>query len=397
MKTLKLAALLLTGLLTSTAHAQGSKYKVFLNLSYSGNSWQDLAANGVKALAATAPYDKTVEFKTIISGTDVQRQISDIQSMVASGANAILLYPLSPTALNRAIRQACQKGVVVMAYDSTVTEPCAYNVTSLSARYGSNIAQWIVNELKGKGEVVLNHGVAGTSNTVINDEQAMKVFKQYPGIKIVAEFYGNWNDATSQQEMAKALAAHPNVDAVWTVDGTYGTLQAFIQNRPGRLPVIAGQSNNGFRLQIADKALQAKGLKGLSTSSGPAIGGYAFKLMMEILTKKKTLTGHAVEYPLPWVPANTIKLCTGERLEKGCNTFPAGKVAPLFLNTALDATFLPELTLPAVQTGKAAAGTTISTLPAVKYAQPLPGVTCTSCTAPADAWKPTLVKPIPPK
>jgi ribose transport system substrate-binding protein len=314
--------------------------------------------------------------------------------MVSAGANAIILYPLSPTALNRAIRAACQKGVVVMAYDSTVTEPCAYNVTSLSARYGSNIAQWIVNQLGGKGEVVINHGVAGTANTVINDELAMKVFKQYPGIKIVSEFYGNWNDATSQQEMAKALAAHPNVDAVWTVDGTYGTLQAVMQNRPNRLVVIAGQSNNGFRLQIADKALQAKGLKGLSTSSGPSIGGYAFKLMMEIVTKQKTLTGHTVEFPLPWVPAAEVKLGTGDKLENGCNTFPAGKVSPLFLNTALNAQLLPELSLTAVQSGKATAGVKIQALPAVKYAANLPGVTCTDCKAAADAWKPTLVTPI---
>lgn len=392
----KLAAvtLALTGMFSMGAHAQGTKYKVFLNLSYSGNSWQDLAANGIKALATTAPYDKSVEFKTIISGTDVQRQISDIQSMVSAGANAIILYPLSPTALNRAIRAACQKGVVVMAYDSTVTEPCAYNVTSLSARYGSNIAQWIVNQLGGKGEVVINHGVAGTANTVINDELAMKVFKQYPGIKIVSEFYGNWNDATSQQEMAKALAAHPNVDAVWTVDGTYGTLQAVMQNRPNRLVVIAGQSNNGFRLQIADKALQAKGLKGLSTSSGPSIGGYAFKLMMEIVTKQKTLTGHTVEFPLPWVPAAEVKLCTGDKLENGCNTFPAGKVSPLFLNTAMNDQLLPELSLTAVQSGKATAGVKIQALPAVKYAANLPGVTCTDCKAAADAWKPNLVTPI---
>ena len=114
------AAMLALG--SAPANAQET-YKVFLNMSYSGNTWQASAANGIKALASTAPYDKSVEFKTVISGTDVQRQISDLQSMIASGANAILLYPLSPTALNRVIKQACDKGVVVFTYDSTVTEP----------------------------------------------------------------------------------------------------------------------------------------------------------------------------------------------------------------------------------------------------------------------------------
>src|SRR3954454_20324131 len=86
------------------AQAQDKPYKVFLDMSYSGNIWQAAAANGIKALATTPPYDKMIEFKTIISGTDVQKQISDIQSMIGAGANAIIIYPLSPTALNRVIQ-----------------------------------------------------------------------------------------------------------------------------------------------------------------------------------------------------------------------------------------------------------------------------------------------------
>src|SRR6267378_6320243 len=74
-----LAALLAPGSAIAEDH-----YKVFLDMSYSGNTWQAAAANGIKALASTPPYDKSVEFKTVISGTDVQRQISDIQSMIAA-------------------------------------------------------------------------------------------------------------------------------------------------------------------------------------------------------------------------------------------------------------------------------------------------------------------------
>src|ERR1700741_4704616 len=81
------------------------KYKVFLDMSYSGNTWQAAAANGIKALAGTPPYDKLVEFKTIISGTDVQRQISDIQSMIAAGAKSVNLYLLCPLRLNRVVEQ----------------------------------------------------------------------------------------------------------------------------------------------------------------------------------------------------------------------------------------------------------------------------------------------------
>lgn len=256
------AAALAAGSLATAAPAHAEHYKVFLDMSYSGNIWQAAAANGIKALAETPPYDKEVEFKTVISGTDVQRQISDIQSMVAAGANAILIYPLSSTALNRVVRQACEKHVLVFTYNSTVTEPCAYNVSNITARYGSNSAQWMVNAMGGKGEVVINHGVAGTSVTKVYDEQAFHIFHKYPGIKIVGEFYGNWNDALSQEGVSKILAAHPNLDAIWTVDGTYGSLQAVMKNRPDRLVVIAGQSNNGYRLAIGDFGVAEQGTEG---------------------------------------------------------------------------------------------------------------------------------------
>ena len=389
------AALAVAGGLAMPAPARAAKYKVFLDMSYSGNIWQAAAANGIKALAETAPYDKEVEFKTVISGTDVQRQISDIQSMVAAGANAILIYPLSATALNRVVRQACQQHVLVFTYDSTVTEPCAYNVSNITARYGANSAQWMVNALGGKGEVVINHGVAGTSVTKVYDEQAFHVFRKYPGIRIVGEFYGNWNDALSQEGVSKILAAHPNLDAIWTVDGTYGSLQAVMKNRPDRLVVLAGQSNNGYRLAISDPALQKKGLKGLSSSAGPAVGPYAFKSMMEVLTGQQKPTGHNIEYPLPWVPYQDIKMCSGEKFESGCNVFPEGKVPPLFIDTSLNGDLLPELNLTAVEKGEPMPDATIQALPAFRYADNLPGVNCTDCKAPADWLEPNLVKPIP--
>jgi len=376
-------------------HAEDNHYKVFLDMSYSGNIWQAAAKNGIKALAETAPYDKQVAFKTVISGTDVQHQISDLQSMIADGANAIILYPLSPTALNRVIRQACDQHVLVFAYDSTVTEPCAYNVSAITARYGANSAQWMVNQMGGKGEVVINHGVAGTSVTKTYDAEAVAIFGKYPGIKVVGEFYGNWNDATSQEGVSRILAAHPNLNAIWTVDGTYGSLEAVMKNRPNQLVTIAGQSNNGYRLLIADKAMQDKGLKGVSSSSGPAVGPYAFKVMMEVLTRKLKLEHHNVQYPLPWVPYQDVKMCSGDRFVDGCNAFPEGKVTPLFIDTALDGALLPELSLQSIQEGKATPGASMQPLSSVTYASNLPGINCADCKASPEAMEPDLVKPIP--
>lgn len=374
------------------AHAQGAHYKVFLDLSYSGNVWQAEAANGIAALAHTPPYDKEVTFKEVISSTDVQHQISDLQSMIAAGANAILFYPVSGTGLNRVIEQGCKRHVLMFAYDSSVTAPCAYNVASLSQGYAPNSAQWIINQLGGKGTVVINHGVAGTALTEVMSRQLLHVFGEYPGIHIL-QFYGSWNDAISQEAMAKILAADPNVDAVWSKDGNWGVLQALMQHRPNRLAVMSGQSNNGYRLAMGDPTLQKKGLIGLSAGSGPADGPYAFKVMMEVLTGQLKPTGHNISYPMPWVPYDKIKVCTGDSFVNGCNVFPASKVPASFIDTSLDGTYLPELNLASVQTGAPVPGMTIQKLQPLRYEGSLPGVNCVNCKAPAGWLDPTFIKP----
>ncbi len=42
------------------AKTKDGKYLIYLSLSYSGNAWQSEAANIVKALAKTPPFDQTV-------------------------------------------------------------------------------------------------------------------------------------------------------------------------------------------------------------------------------------------------------------------------------------------------------------------------------------------------
>lgn len=109
----------------------------------------------------------------------------------------------------------------------------------------------------------------------------------------------------------------------------------------------------------------------------------------------KKLKSNNVEYPLPWVEAKDVKVCHGDRFVNSCNVFPEGKVPPLFVDTALDGTLIPELSLDAVQTGNPTPGATIQPLPALKYAADLAGVNCQKCNPPADWIEPNLVKPIP--
>src|SRR5580692_6746038 len=86
--------------LTVSAQAADKKFKIFLSMSYIGNDWQAEAANMVKAMAAHKDFADKVDLQVQVAGPNAQRQIQQLNAMVQQGAQAIVVYPISPTALN---------------------------------------------------------------------------------------------------------------------------------------------------------------------------------------------------------------------------------------------------------------------------------------------------------
>src|ERR1700721_2153181 len=80
-----------------------------------GYDWQAEAANMVKAMAASLGPDK-LSLEVQVSGPNAQRQIQQINAMVQAGAEAIVVFPILPTALNQVAKRACDKGVKIFAY-----------------------------------------------------------------------------------------------------------------------------------------------------------------------------------------------------------------------------------------------------------------------------------------
>ena len=279
-------------------------------------------------------------------------------------------------------------------YSGTVTEPCAHNVSYITAGFSQNTAQALVNMLHGKGKIFLDRGVPGNSVDKQNYQGAMSVFSKYPGIKILQEYYGMWNDQTTQQETAKALASHPDVDGIWGQNGEGGIIKALLASGQTKLIPVTGENGNWFRLALINPDYQKRGLEGVSSGDPIATSAYAFKLMMETLLKKRTLTLHNIQYPLPWVTASQIKVCQGDTFVDGCNVFPAGKVPDSFNDEIFNATLTPEVSLGSALNGTPTPGATIQALPAAVTPAPnLPGINCENCTAPADIYKLTVEQP----
>src|ERR1700739_4764657 len=247
-----LSAALAAGIAAAPTVNAAQKHKIFLSMSYIGNDWQAEAANMVKAMAAHKDFADKVDLQVQVAGPNAQRQIQQINAMVQQNAQAIVVYPISPTALNNAVKNACDKGVMIIAYDGAISEPCAYNVTIDQEEAGRVTAEWLAKKLNGKGNIVVMTGVPGTSVDTLRTKAAKEVFAKYPDIKIVGEAVGMWSQAVARTELSKILATRnwDQIDGLWMQVGCYtaNTMQIEAGKKPDQLKPCAGEGANRGRI-----------------------------------------------------------------------------------------------------------------------------------------------------
>ncbi len=194
---------------SSSGTSGGGKFKIALIQSYSGNEWQNASTNLIIGLSKTAPWSEKVEFDHQIAGTDPQKQSKIITDEVSAGADALIVYPISPTAINTAIRKACEQNVIVVNYDSWTEEPCSYNIHADIQKMGAERAEFVAEALNGKGKIAEISGVPGTTFNTVHEEAVEEVLKKYPEIELVARANGEWAESGAREAIAKLIIRPP--------------------------------------------------------------------------------------------------------------------------------------------------------------------------------------------
>lgn len=353
-------------LAAGSAQAQDAPYDIYLSMSYIGNDWQAEAANMVRALAASGDYADRINLEVQVAGPNAQRQIQQINAMVQAGADAIVVYPISPTALNNVVKSACDRGVAIIAYDAEITESCAYNVTIDQHEAGRVTAEWLAEELGGEGDIILVTGVPGTSVDTARTNAAKEVFSQHEGINVVGEAVGMWSQAVARTELNKLMATRDwaDIDGLWMQVGCYtaNAMQMESSVAPEDVLPCAGEGSNGGRIQMlpADTEVEGAnmpyapiGAPRISYASPPYSGALALKLAVDILDGKEV--AQHTTLPLPVVTSETIELCeTGswEEQQAGCNAFQPALVSNPGWFASIFSEELPQLGLNAALVGQ---------------------------------------------
>lgn len=288
-KTLALCALAST-MLAGPALADTSKMKIAFSNNYAGNSWRQAMLKSYELVTKKAVADKVVGASDIFTTADkeVPTQAAQIQNLILQGYNAIVINAGSPDALNGAVKQACDAGIVVVSFDGIVTEPCAYRVVVDFKDMGKQEVEQMAKFQPKGGNLLEIRGLAGTS---IDDEihnGILEGVKAHPEFKIVGSVTGDWDQTTAQKAVATVLPSLPAIVGVVDQGGDgYGAAQAIAAAGKPRPTIIMG--NRQDELQYWKEQKAKDGYMTWSASIAPGVSSLAFWVAQQVLDGRKDI------------------------------------------------------------------------------------------------------------
>lgn len=211
----------------------------------SGKIFQDqAAANGYKA--------------TMVGPTkiDVPAMVSQIEQAIADKADGIITCVLDPAAFKTVIDEAKAAGIIVASI-GCVDPNANFSVGTGNEAYGKVSAD-LVNEQTGGTAGV---GIVGTDQTSPNQVAQVKGFRaqvaaKYPNIKELTWESDNSDAGIAAQKMGAMLAAYPDMNFMWIIEGAApGAAPAALSEagkKPGDVKVLAVDAQDSTLKGIED-------------------------------------------------------------------------------------------------------------------------------------------------
>ena len=177
-----------------------------------GNGFREEQVCTAKAEVAALGTDKISGINVIHRNTDAAGQLSDIRDLISANVNAIVFNPNDPDALNPALAEAHDAGIVTVSVDAYVTDPNTWNLYNNQIKYAELGAKWLFDQIGGKGTVWYTRGLAGHPADSDRDIGFKNVLKDYPDIKIVPDADGvftGWDPANDHEPRQRLHLQRP--------------------------------------------------------------------------------------------------------------------------------------------------------------------------------------------
>ncbi|WP_394358509.1 D-xylose ABC transporter substrate-binding protein [Halocynthiibacter halioticoli] len=177
------------------------------------------------------------------------KQLSDIESLIAQGANALIVLAQDTSAVGPAVQAAADEGIPVIAYDRLIEDERAFYLTFDNVEVGRMQARAVL-AAQPKGNYVMIKGSPTDPNADFlrgGQQEVLQAAIDAGDITIVDEAYTDgWVPANAQRNMEQILTANDNnVDAVVASnDGTAGGVVAALTAQGMEGIPVSGQDGD---------------------------------------------------------------------------------------------------------------------------------------------------------
>ena len=206
-----------------------------------------------------------VELRFAVAYDSDQRQVQQIDSLVATGIDLLIVAPNQVATISPAIDRAYDKGIPVIVFErKTSSKKYTAFISADNYEMGRVMGEYIAGQLHGKGRVMEIMGLKGSSPAIERHNGFADALKDYPDITIVASLQGDWTEESGYEAVKDYQGDLSHTDFVFGQNDrmAMGARKAIIEQ-------IEKQTadNPGLRQPLI-KGLQICGIDGLPGENG---------------------------------------------------------------------------------------------------------------------------------
>ena len=159
-----------------------------------------------------AYFQDNVELRFAAAYDSDERQVQQIDSLVAMGIDLLIVAPNQVATISPAIDRAYDKGIPVIVFErKTSSQKYTAFISADNYEMGRVIGEYIIARLRGKGNVLEIKGLEGSSPAIERHNGFMDAIKQAPDIKVVGSLQGDWTEPTAQEVTKQWISTNKDV------------------------------------------------------------------------------------------------------------------------------------------------------------------------------------------
>ncbi|CAM5618747.1 HTH-type transcriptional repressor PurR [Streptomyces alboniger] len=270
---------------TCAIDAYGGK-KIDLKTATVGFSQSEKEANPFR-IAETASIKaeaekRGVKLLTANAQSQFSKQISDVQDLIAKGADALVIAPLNSDGWEPVLRAASARHIPIVTVDRKINaKACEDYVSFIGSDFveqGRRAADRMIETTGGKGKIAILLGAAGNNVTTERTKGFEDRLKEKaPGLEIVFKQTGEFAREKGQQVTEQLIQSKPDITGIYAENdemglGAVNALKG-AGKKAGAIKIVTIDGTKGAVQKIADGWIDGV------IESNPRFGPLAFSTL----------------------------------------------------------------------------------------------------------------------